>query len=198
MTALPNLLTLARVVLTPLVAVLILRGSYGPALAWLAVAGVTDGLDGLVARRFGWSSRAGALLDPVADKVLLVTVYIAMAIAELVPGWLVILVVGRDVLILACAGLAFLFTNVRSFPPSRWGKLSTLIQMLTGVLVIGSRAVGSTSLVAYAAVMIVVTAVATAWSGLDYGWRAALALRAGRSARRAEARRPARKPDPTR
>lgn len=177
MPLLPNLLTLSRLLITPLVALSILGGSYGQALGWLVAAGVTDGLDGWLARRFGWSTRWGALLDPVADKVLLVTVYVAMGIAGLVPNWLVALVVGRDVLILACAGAALLLTTHRSFAPSPWGKLSTLLQIFTGLFAIGSHAFGGAFLGSSAHALVFATAAATVWSGIDYGLRAARTLR---------------------
>jgi cardiolipin synthase len=177
MRVLPNLLTCLRLLITPLVALSILGGAYGHALGWLVAAGVTDGLDGWLARRYGWSTRFGTLLDPVADKLLLVTVYVSMGIAGLVPNWLVALVVGRDVLILALAGVALLLTAQRSFPPSTWGKLSTLIQILTGLLAIGSRASGAAVLESFAHAMVFVTAAATLWSGIDYGLRAARLLR---------------------
>jgi cardiolipin synthase len=177
MRLLPNLLTLSRLLITPLVALSILGGSYALALGWLIAAGITDGLDGWLARRFGWSTRVGALLDPMADKVLLVTVYVAMGIAGLVPNWLVALVVGRDVLILAIAGVALWLTAQRNFSPSPWGKLSTLIQIFTGLLAIGSRAFGAAFLESSAHAMVFVTAAATLWSGLDYGLRAARTLR---------------------
>jgi len=177
MRVLPNLLTCLRLLITPLVALSILGGSFGNALGWLVAAGVTDGLDGWLARRYGWSTRFGTLLDPVADKLLLVTVYVSMGIAGLVPNWLVALVVGRDILILALAGVALLLTAQRSFPPSTWGKLSTLIQILTGLLAIGSRASGAAPLESSAHAMVFVTAAATLWSGIDYGLRAARLLR---------------------
>lgn len=177
MSLLPNLLTLSRLLMAPLVALSILGGAFGQALAWLIAAGVTDGLDGWLARRFGWSTRFGALLDPVADKVLLVAAYVSMGIAGLVPNWLVALVVGRDVLILAFAGVALVLTTQRSFSPSPWGKLSTLIQIFTGLLAIGSRAFGGAIVETAAHAMVFVTAAATLWSGIDYGLRAARLFR---------------------
>jgi cardiolipin synthase (CMP-forming) len=177
MRVLPNLLTFSRLLIAPLVALSILGGAYGQALGWLIAAGITDGLDGLIARRFGWSSRFGAMLDPVADKVLLVTVYVSMGIAGLVPQWLVWLVVGRDVLILGFSGAALLWTTQRGFSPSSWGKLSTLIQIFTGLLAIGSRAFGGAFLESFAHAMVFATAAATLWSGLDYGLRAARTFR---------------------
>jgi cardiolipin synthase len=179
MSLLPNLLTFSRVLIAPLVAFLILGGSYGQALGWLIAAGITDGLDGLIARRFGWSTRFGTMLDPVADKALLVTVYVAMGIAGLVPQWLVWLVVGRDVLILAFAGavILILWTTQGNFSPSPWGKLSTLLQIFTGLFAIGSRAFGGAFLESSAHALVFATAAATLWSGIDYGLRAARTFR---------------------
>jgi cardiolipin synthase len=174
---LPNLLTFARLLMAPLVALSILGGAYGRALVWLFAAGITDALDGWLARRFGWSTRFGELLDPVADKVLLVTVYVSMGIAGLVPPWLVWLVVARDVSMLGFAGFALLLTKQRQFAPSPWGKLSTLTQIATGMFAIGSRAFGGAFLGSIAYAMVFVTAAATAWSGIDYGLRAARTFR---------------------
>ena len=177
MRLLPNLLTVSRLLMAPLVALSILGGAYGQALVWLFAAGITDALDGWFARRFGWSTRFGELLDPVADKVLLVTVYVSMGIAGLVPQWLVWVVVGRDVSMLGFAGFALLWTKQRQFTPSPWGKLSTLIQIATGMFAIGSRAFGGAFLGSIAYAMAFVTAAATAWSGIDYGLRAARTFR---------------------
>jgi cardiolipin synthase len=168
---LPNLLTLARLLMAPWVAACLLNHAYRQALLLLAVAGATDALDGWLARRFGCSTRLGAYLDPIADKALLVTVYVALGSAGLVPWWLVLIVVGRDVLILAMAGAALLLTKHRHFEPSVWGKLSTLVQMVTGVAVIGSRAFPSPALAYWVAFLPAITAVTTSWSGIHYAWR---------------------------
>src|SRR5579883_2909018 len=103
------------------------------ALALFAAAAVTDALDGALARRFGWTSTAGAYLDPIADKALLSGLYLTLAVTGDIPWWLVGLIFGRDLLILAAAGLALLFTRLRAFPPSLWGKVSTIFQVLTAV-----------------------------------------------------------------
>jgi cardiolipin synthase len=177
---LPNLLTLARLLAAPFVAACILRQAYGQALALLAAAGATDALDGFLARRCGCSTRLGAWLDPIADKALLVTVYVSLGSAGLVPQWLVMIVVGRDLLILAFAGVAFLTTQYRRFDPSVWGKLSTLVQIVTSVVVIGSRALPWPALTLWAGTLPVITAIVTVWSGLHYAWRAAQTLRGSR------------------
>ena len=168
----PNLLTLVRFPLAPLVAVSILRGAYSEALLLLAVAGLTDGLDGLAARRLGAVSRLGTALDPVADKVLLVTVYLSLGVAGLIPLWLVWMVVARDVLILAFAGVVLALGKARRFEPSVWGKLSTLVQIVTAVEVIAARVFSSPVLVWWAEILPVLTAVTTGWSGIHYAWLA--------------------------
>jgi cardiolipin synthase len=172
-----NLLTLARVLMTPLVAASILEGAYGWALAWLTLAGITDGLDGLLARRFGWITRLGALLDPVADKALLVTAYVTLGAAGLIPAWLVWLVVARDLLILILAGVALLAGERSRLEPSGWGKLSTFVQILTGVTVIAARAADSALIGRWAAWLLPLAAATTALSGLHYAWRGYRTLR---------------------
>lgn len=124
---------MARVALAPVVVWAIVTRRWGVAMVVLFIAAVTDGVDGLAARRFGGETRAGAYLDPIADKLLLSATYVALGVAGVVPWWLVILIFGRDVLILALAGLALLFTTHREFPPSVWGKISTLCQIVAAV-----------------------------------------------------------------
>ncbi|HSW49373.1 MAG TPA: CDP-alcohol phosphatidyltransferase family protein [Bryobacteraceae bacterium] len=169
---LPNLLTLVRFPLAAWVAVSILRGSFGQALLLLAVAGLTDGLDGWAARRLGAVSRLGAALDPVADKALLVTVYLSLGAAGLIPVWLVWIVVGRDALILAFAGALLALHKARRFEPSVWGKLSTLVQIVTGAGVIAAQVFPSAMIGWWAELLPILTAVTTAWSGIHYAWLA--------------------------
>ena len=177
----PNVLTLTRLLAAPLVAACIVHEADGLALALLAVAGFTDALDGLLARRFGWSTQLGAYIDPLADKILLVTVYIALGMAGLIPPWLVIVVVGRDLLILMVAAAALLGTHYRGFEPSVWGKLSTLVQMLTGVVALASRVFPWPVVRIWADNLPVIVGIVTAWSGLHYVWRFARTLRATRA-----------------
>ncbi len=178
---LPNLLTAARLLAAPLVAGCIVHEAHGLALALLVVAGFTDALDGYLARRFGWSTQLGAYLDPIADKALLVTVYIALGMAGLIPPWLVIVVVGRDLLILMVAAAALLGTHYRKFEPSVWGKLSTLVQILTGGVVLGSRVFPWPVVRVWADNLPVIAGIVTAWSGLHYVWRFAWTLRTTRA-----------------
>jgi len=148
-------------------------------------AGMTDALDGLAARRLHLQTRLGTYLDPIADKLLLSAAYLALGISGAVPWWLVILIFARDLAILAMAGAALAFTAYREFPPSVWGKISTLLQLLAAgaTLVKGSIGAGWPPLEPF----FWLAAAATLWSGAGYVWRgASMALRgaphgAGRS-----------------
>jgi cardiolipin synthase (CMP-forming) len=166
----PNALSLSRLALTPFSVHAVLAGEYRTALALFFIAAVTDILDGPLARRFGCTTRLGTYLDPIADKAMLSATYLAAGIAGLVPGWLVALIFGRDFLILALASAALLFTRHRDFPPSVWGKLSTAVQTLVGVLVVLGRAFPALRLPP--GPLLAATAATTAWSGLHYLWRA--------------------------
>jgi cardiolipin synthase len=137
----PNLLSAARVVLAPWVIVLLLRGDFVSVLWWFLFAAITDALDGWLARRLRVESALGQMLDPVADKLLLSGVFVALAAIAAIPWWLALLVLGRDALILLFAAGALLFTKTRRrFPPSVWGKLSTIAQMGFVVAVVLDKA----------------------------------------------------------
>lgn len=135
---LPNLLTLARIALTPFLFLLMWRHDYRGLLWPFALVGITDVLDGFLARRFRWSSRLGAYLDPVADKLLLSGSFLVLALSGAIPGWLAVVVLGRDVVILAAAGVLYWVQSRRTFPPSPWGKLSTFVQVLYIMFAMGN------------------------------------------------------------
>jgi cardiolipin synthase (CMP-forming) len=177
---LANALTAARIALTPWIVLRFLAGDCRGALALLAVAAATDAADGYTARRFGQLTRAGAYLDPVADKLLLTAVYISLGIMGVVPGWLVLLIVGRDVLILTMVAAGLAFTEYREFPPSIWGKLSTVVQIATAVTAVMVCAIGYRLHPGF----VWATAVTTAWSGMNYVWRGWRMLTSGVSATR--------------
>jgi cardiolipin synthase (CMP-forming) len=135
----PNLLSLSRLVAAPALFWLLWQRNFHTSLALMFLAAVTDAFDGYLARRWNSASRVGEVLDPIADKVLLTAAFLGLWFAAAIPGWLTALVLGRDALILAAAGLVLLFSNApRRFPPSIWGKLSTIIQMSLVVIVTGS------------------------------------------------------------
>jgi cardiolipin synthase (CMP-forming) len=164
---LPNLFTLARLVLAPFVASDILHGRDGRAIILLFAAGFTDVIDGFLARRFQISTRVGAYFDPIADKILLSVIYVSLGLAGAMPWWMVAVVFGRDVLILAMAGYGLLFTSLRKFPPSVWGKISTFLQIGAALIVLGARAGIPAPVTLALSLMLAATIV----SGLHYIWR---------------------------
>jgi cardiolipin synthase len=174
---LPNLFTLARLLLAPVIVWAVLNRRAFAALCIFAVAAATDVVDGYLARHFGAATATGAFLDPIADKLLLTGVYLALALAGSVPWWLVAVIFGRDLLILAASIVALLATKLRAFPPSVWGKASTFCQILTAVAFLGRNTFESPLLAALSAVLIWPTLVLTVWSGIHYGWRGARLLR---------------------
>ena len=168
----PNLVTLLRLVLAPFVAADILNGYYRRAIALFFFAGLTDVIDGLLARRMDESSRVGAYLDPIADKILLSVIYVALGLSRAIPWWMVAVVFGRDVLILGMATYGLLFTKIRKFPPSVWGKISTFFQISAALMVMCSRA-GFPAPVRLAIWLMVA---ATVWSGIHYAWRGVMLM----------------------
>lgn len=168
----PNLITAVRVLLTPWIVLDVLRGDCSRALLVTLIAGSTDFIDGVAARHFSSTSRAGAYLDPIADKLLLTSVYLCFSIANLAPDWLVWLIVGRDVLILTMVAFGLAFTEVRDYPPSIWGKASTVLQIGTVLVILARCAYAAEVPVSFASAAIWATAVATCCSGAHYAWRA--------------------------
>ncbi len=162
----PNVLTLLRLAAVPFLFREILGHRFGAALALCLAAGLTDGLDGWIARRFQAETRAGAFLDPIADKIFLVATYVAATLAGLVPMWLAALVLGRDLLILAAASILLGLGRLRDFPPSVWGKISTFFQIAFALAVLTERAFDAAPQMS--GILLWAVVAATLWSGFDY------------------------------
>lgn len=128
---LANQLTLVRLGLIPVFVVAIVEGHYRLGLILLVVAGVSDSLDGYLARRLKQRTELGAYLDPIADKLLLSTSFVVLAVSGDVPWMLSALVLGRDVVIVAVAAVILLGSGSRSFRPSVYGKACTVVQVIT-------------------------------------------------------------------
>lgn len=127
---LPNLLTLLRIALVPLLALRVMQHDYEAALTIALVAAITDALDGLLARRFRWQSRLGGILDPLADKLLLTVSFVVLALVGAIPVWLTWLVLSRD-LVIVLGAIAYHFIVGRfDAQPTRLSKLTTLVQIL--------------------------------------------------------------------
>jgi cardiolipin synthase (CMP-forming) len=172
-----NFFTLLRLVLAPFVAIDIVHGRWGRAIIVLFAAGFTDVIDGFLARHFGQPTRVGAYFDPIADKILLVAIYLALGASRAIPLWMVALVFGRDLLILGMAGYGLAFTSIRKFPPSVWGKISTFFQIAAALVVMGDR----DAIPAPVRLALALMVAATAWSGGHYAWTGLRVLRSSRS-----------------
>jgi len=127
---LPNLICIARILLTLPIVFYLVRGDFQLALILIMIAGLSDGLDGFLARRYGWASRIGGLLDPLADKLLFVSVFAALTWIDLVPVWLFAIVIGRDAVIVSGAIAYELLIGPVEPSPSKAGKLNTVITLL--------------------------------------------------------------------
>ena len=166
---LPNLITVLRFLLVLPAGWCILRGAHGWAFALFVLAGVSDGLDGALARGFGWTSRFGAVADPIADKLLVAVVYLALASRGLLPVWLAALVLGRDLLIVAGALAYHRLVAPLEPDPTRLGKLNTLGNVLFVGLVLAELAIPALApLEPLVAVGIWGMAALTVLSGADY------------------------------
>jgi cardiolipin synthase len=130
----PNLLTILRVLLTPLLVIFLLEDRLSEALIVFVAAGITDGLDGLIARLYQQKTRLGAFLDPLADKLLLTTTYVLLAVQNLVPSWLTVIVLSRDVLIVLGVFVLFMQDLPFEIKPSLASKLTTCAQILTAIV----------------------------------------------------------------
>ena len=138
---LANQLTLGRLLLVPVLVILVIYGYSGWALITFVVAGITDGLDGLIARRSGQRTSLGALLDPMADKLLLVSTFVVLtmpglALTNRLPVWLTVLVISRDVIIVLTVAVVNLAVDRFTFRPSVLGKLTTFVYILTGSILL--------------------------------------------------------------
>jgi cardiolipin synthase (CMP-forming) len=141
-TNIPNLITLARIMLVPIVVWAIASNQMEIAFAVFIVAGVSDAVDGFLAKRFNMTSELGALLDPLADKALLVSIYIALGIWGAIPRWIVILVVSRDIMIVSAVIVSWIFDRPVKMKPLMVSKLNTVAQVAFAALVLGSLGFG--------------------------------------------------------
>lgn len=176
MLTLANQLTLLRMLLIPAFVILVVYGHLGWSLVVFLAAGATDGLDGLIARRTGQKTTLGAWLDPMADKLLLVTTFLVLTIPGLgltnrIPIWLTVLIISRDIGIILTVAIVNLAVGRRTFRPSIYGKVATGVYMATSVVVMYFNYVRRTSWIVegciYAALAI------TLISGLHYVTHAA-------------------------
>lgn len=166
---LPNAISLMRIALVAPILLMILQGSFGWALALFWLAGFSDGVDGYLAKRFNWHTRLGALLDPIADKLLVAGLFITLAYTGDIPVWLAATVIMRDVVIVAGAmAYNFLVRPVQG-EPTRISKLNTALQLLFLLFVISRAGFGwpqEISITVLGASVLITVVI----SGVDYVW----------------------------
>ena len=141
----PNIITMGRLIIVPLVIVVILQGRWATAFVLFVVAGVSDAIDGFIARRFDMRSEFGAYIDPLADKLLLVSIYVTLAIVGVLPGWLAVVVLFRDIMIVAAVMLSWVLSRPLEIKPLMLSKANTAAQIGFAALVLSTRPSASTS-----------------------------------------------------
>jgi cardiolipin synthase len=164
---LPNAITIARILAVPLMIWLIVSGEYLPAFWIFIVAGISDGVDGYIAKRFHQRTELGAYLDPAADKLMLVSIYVSLGLLQVLPPWLVILVVSRDILIVGGVVLATLLEQPVRMHPLLLSKLNTAAQIILAGLVLAVLGfnIASREIVIFGSIIVAILTVA---SGAQY------------------------------
>lgn len=175
MLTLPNFLTLLRIIAIPLFLIFLANGQYAPAFMLFLGAGVTDAVDGAIARLTDSRSSLGAVLDPMADKLLLLSSFVVLGLSGAIPPWLMVLVILRDVIVVLGYGAVFVVHQEwMEVTPSRLGKLSTFFQLFTVGFALMTLARPTLPLGTASVVLQWVTGVMTAASGVQYVYRGLL------------------------
>ncbi len=165
----PNSLTLVRIVLVPLIVWLIIAHEMTAAFLLFLAAGLSDAADGFLAKRYGWHSELGAYLDPVADKALLVSIYVTLGLAGHLPVWLVIAVVSRDILIVGAVVLSWMLSRPLRMQPLLISKVNTFAQLVLATLVLAELGLGL-ALERFVNPLVWITGALTIMSAAAYFW----------------------------
>jgi cardiolipin synthase len=168
--AAPNLLTLMRLFIIPFLLIEILDGHYGVSFALFMLAGISDALDGLLARWLSQKTTLGLYLDPIADKLLLSSLFVVLTHVGLIPLYVTVLVFSRDVGILLIATLLFATGTLRDFRPSVLGKLNTFVQIVALIVVICQKLFLSAQLATLRDILVRAIAVLAPLSAAQYAW----------------------------
>ncbi|MBT3707079.1 MAG: CDP-alcohol phosphatidyltransferase family protein [Proteobacteria bacterium] len=163
----PNLLTLARIAAVPVLILFLYEGRYGAALTVFVLAGITDGLDGWIAKRFKCVTRLGSILDPLADKILIVSTYVMLVLAGDLPFWLILLIGFRDLGIIAGVLVLNTLNGHVQMQPSLLSKVNTFLQISLVILVMVER-IGLIALEPVAEILLWFVAVTTVASAIHY------------------------------
>ncbi len=137
----PNLLTLLRIILVPVIVILLIQGSFCKALIVFIIAALSDALDGFLARVLHQQSVLGAYLDPIADKALLASSFVTLSILKILPGWLTVIVISRDFIILLGISILSIMSITVKIRPVFVSKVTTALQLITVLVALASRSV---------------------------------------------------------
>ncbi len=164
----PNLLTLLRILLVPLIVIFLIDEAYLKALITFFISGITDALDGFLARLLHQKTVLGAYLDPIADKALLVTCFLTLSIEGIIPGWLTVVVISRDVIILTGTFILFMMSVSFEIKPILISKITTALQIITVLLVLILKSLPESFDYSWLLFLYWLTALFTIISGLKY------------------------------
>ena len=177
----PNLLTLLRIILSPVIVILLIQGAFFKALIAFIVAGITDALDGFLARVLHQQTVLGAYLDPIADKALLASSFITLSVLHIIPGWLTVIVISRDFIILLGISVLSIMSITVKIRPLFVSRVTTAMQLLTVLSALSTRCIPGNSYELWLLAIYWVTAFFTIISGLSYMTRGvALISRGGK------------------
>ncbi len=168
--AAPNLLTMVRLFTIPFIVIEILDGNFGIAFALFILAGISDGFDGLLARWLDQKTTLGLYLDPIADKLLLSTLFLVFTHVGLMPRYVTVLVFSRDLGILLISTLLFATNTLRDFRPSLFGKLNTLVQIVTLLVILAEHALPHAQIPRITLVLVRSIAILAPLSAAQYAW----------------------------
>ena len=163
----PNIITVARILSVPLIVWLIITGQMKLAFIAFIIAGISDGADGFIAKKFNQKTELGAYLDPIADKALLVSIYVSLGFLGDLPSWLVIMVVSRDILIIGAVLLSWMMDKPMTMSPLMVSKINTTVQIILAGLVLADLGY-KLSFEVYVQLFCYVAAALTVASGVAY------------------------------
>lgn len=164
----PNIITVIRILLIPLFIIYLQRGVFLEALIVFSVMALSDGIDGLLARSFNQRTMLGAYLDPIADKFLLTSAFVCLALYELIPNWVAVIVISRDIMIVLGIAVLVVIDVKLEIKPLFDSKCTTVIQLFTVFVVLLGQIVPWEFIKEYSFILYILTSGMTAWSGFHY------------------------------
>jgi len=164
----PNIITVIRILLIPLFIIYLQRGVFLEALIVFSVMALSDGIDGLLARSFNQRTMLGAYLDPIADKFLLTSAFVCLAIYNLIPNWVAVIIISRDIMIVIGIAVLVVIDVKLEIKPNFDSKCTTVLQLLTVFVVLLGQVVPWVYIKEHTFILYILTSGLTVWSGFHY------------------------------